>query len=125
MRHSLVDLSSGAHIRWRTRQSGGHVLKIVLGLEDGTWLVSDKGFGETPDWWVFDVDLEVFRWHRLDIQSIKAGPLVKEPDLSRVRSVGWTDLMVGGSSKACTRVDWIEVYGLAVRSDSRREPVVK
>ena len=125
MQHSLVDLSSGAHIRWRTRQSGGHVLKIVLELEDGTWLVSDKGFGETPDWWVFDVDLKVFRWHRLDIQSIEAGPLVKEPDLSRVRSVGWTDLMVGDSSKACTRVDWIEVYGRAVRLRSRPEPVVK
>ena len=46
---SLVDLSRG-RIRWRTRQSGGHVLKVILELADSSWLVSEQGFGATPDW---------------------------------------------------------------------------
>lgn len=109
----LVDLSDG-QIRWRTKQSGLHISKIILELSDGTWLVSDKGFGETPDWCEFSTDLSIFRWHSLDIHSISAGKRVENPDLRRVRSIGWTDLAVGESSSGCTRVDWIEVYGRTV-----------
>lgn len=111
--HSLVDLSQG-QIRWRTKQSGPHILKVVLELDDGAWLVSDQGFGATPDWHVFTVDLATLKWLELDIQTIQAGAAVKTPNLKRVRSIGWSDLMVGGSSPACTRVDWIEVYGRAL-----------
>lgn len=118
-KNALVDLSRGGPVRWRTRQSGGHVLKVILELDDGTWLVSDKGFGETPDWWVFTLDLRLLRWHRLDIRRIEAGTIVKEPDLRRVRSVGWTDLMIGQGSKGCTRVDWIEVHGQTTPEESQ------
>ncbi len=31
------------------------------------------------------------------------------------RFVEWNDLTTGESSRACTRVDWIEVYGKAVQ----------
>lgn len=109
-RDELVDLRDG-WIRWRTKQSGPHVLKVVLELEDGTWLVSGQGFGETPDWHVFEVALATLTWQKLDIETIEAGERVKVPNLSRVRSIGWTDLMVGKGSNGCTRVDWIEVYG--------------
>jgi hypothetical protein len=109
----LVDLSNGK-IRWKVRQSGPHILKIILQLEDGTWLVSDKGYGETPDWHIFETDLSIFQWYRLDINTIEQKEKVNNPNLSRVRSIGWTDLMVGKSSPASTRVDWIEVYGKSV-----------
>jgi hypothetical protein len=33
---------------------------------------------------------------------------VSKPDLSKVDEVGWTDLMIGGSTPASSRVDWIE-----------------
>ena len=36
------------------------------------------------------------------------------PDLSRVDEIGFTDLMVGGQSEACSRLDWVEVYGKPV-----------
>lgn len=114
-KNALVDLSSNGRIRWRTKQSGPHILKVVLGLEDGSWLVSEQGFGETPDWHEFSADIAILKWRRLDINTIKAGEQVEKPGLRRVRSVGWTDLMVGGSSKGCTRVDWIEVYGKEIR----------
>ncbi len=107
---TLVDLSSG-RIRLRTKQSGPNVLKIILGLDDGVWLVSARGFGETPDWHVFGVDISKLAWRKLNIESIKAGERVKEPDLTKVRSIGWTDLTTGKKSMACTRLDWIEVYG--------------
>lgn len=115
---ALVDLSKGGRIRWRVKQSGENVLKVILELDDGTWLVSDRGFGETPDWYVFILDLDQLeksgsgiKWHRLDIETIEAGRKVAKPDLTRVRSIGWTDLTVGKVSKGCTRVDWIEVSG--------------
>jgi hypothetical protein len=113
--NALIDLSSGGRFRVRTKQYGYHILKIVLGLEDGEWLVSDRGFGETPDWHVFEVDASRLRWRTLDMETVKAGETVKEPDLTRVRSVGWTDLREGEGSAGCTRLDWIEVYGREVR----------
>jgi hypothetical protein len=36
------------------------------------------------------------------------------PDLSNVEEIGFTDLMAGGQSKACSRLDWIEVHGRPV-----------
>ena len=110
-KNSLVDLLSHGCIRWRTKQSGPNTLKVILGLADGTWLVSNTGFGKTTDWQEFSVDIADLKWHLLDIDTIEAGWPVKAPNLQRVRSIGWTDLSTGGGSNACTRVDWIEVYG--------------
>lgn len=112
---ALVDLSSMGRIRLRTKQSGPNVLKIVLGLDDGAWLVSSAGFGETPDWHVFSVEIGMLGWHRLNIDTIEAGERIKEPDLHHVRSIGFTDLMKGGGSPACVRLDWIEVYGKEIQ----------
>lgn len=112
----LVDLWRGGRIRWRVKQSGPHVLRVVLELEDGSWLVSNQGFGQTPDWHVFDCNLSNLTWSSLNIETMEAGERIKLPDLSRIRSVGWTDLMVGNGSPGCTRVDWIEVYGYPVGS---------
>ncbi len=108
---ALVDLSRDGKIRWRVKQQGSHILKVMLELDNGSWIVSNKGFGETPDWHVFDCDLSQLTWSNLNIETIQAGKKVKAPDLSRVRSIGWTDLMVGEGTPGCTRVDWIEVYG--------------
>ena len=105
-----LDLSGAARVRWRVRQSGPQVLKVVLGLADGQWLVSERGFGETPDWHVFEQPLGSLTWRELDIERIEAGRRVNSPDLSQVHSVGWTDLSTGRGSPASTRVDWIEVY---------------
>ena len=55
------------------------------------------------------------QWYALDIESITEGKVVTDPDLSRVDEIGITDLMAGGKSNACSRLDWIEVYGLPVK----------
>jgi hypothetical protein len=117
-KESLVDLSISGRVRWRTRQSGPHVLRIILELENGSWLVSDRGFGETPDWHEFAAELPSLSWRELDIKQVEARGIIKEPRLDRVRSVGWTDLSAGSGSQGCTRVDWIEVYGTPTNPSS-------
>jgi hypothetical protein len=39
---------------------------------------------------------------------------IEKPDLSNVEEIGFTDLMRGGGSEACSRLDWIEVDGFSI-----------
>ncbi len=108
---SAADLSKNAYIRWRTKQAGGRVLRVILGLENGTWVVSREGTGVTEDWSVSVLNLNALSWRELDVAAVKSGGAVESPDLSAVHSIGCTDLMPGESSPVCSRLDWIEVYG--------------
>ena len=116
LRHktSLADLTGQAKLRWRTKQSGFRLLRIVLKLADGTWLVSDQHDDASDDWRVREFNFSDIRWRRLEIKTITEGAWEPAPDLSKVDEIGFTDLMAGGGSAACSRVDWIEVYGRPV-----------
>ena len=107
----LVDLTGQAKIRWRSKQSGFHALRIILKLVDGTWLIGDQSDGPSQDWRVREFNVADIRWRRLDIAKIVEGAWVDRPNLSKVAEIGWTDLMAGGGTPASSRVDWIEVYG--------------
>ena len=113
LRHKskMVDLTGQAKIRWRSKQAGFRMLRIILKLADGTWLVSDQFDGPAVDWRVREFIIAGIRWRSLNIETVVEGNWVDSPDLSRVAEVGWTDLMRGGRSQACSRLDWIEVYG--------------
>jgi hypothetical protein len=113
-RASWVDLTGQAKVRWRTKQSGFHLLRIVLKLADGTWLVSDRGDDASDDWRLREFNISDLRWRRLDIKTVAEGDWAASPDLRKVDEAGFTDLMAGGGSGACSRVDWIEVYGRPV-----------
>jgi hypothetical protein len=82
---------------------------MILKLSNGTWLVSDQADRESLDWRVWERNVANLRWRRFDIRAV-----VERPDLSRVDEIGWTDLMSGGGSAACSRLDWIEVYATPV-----------
>ncbi|MGA2033359.1 MAG: hypothetical protein ABSG68_13965 [Thermoguttaceae bacterium] len=110
-RSRLADLSGPAKIRWRSKQSGFRQLRVVLKLADGAWLVSEQSDGESQDWHVKEFQVASLKWRKLDIAKIIEGAPCHNPDLSRVEEIGCTDLMVGGGSAACSRLDWIEVYG--------------
>ncbi len=110
-----ADLSSFARIVWRSRQSGMRRLHIILKLADGTWLVSDKCDGASKDWRMTEFNLADITWYELNIATVVEGSPVANPDLSKVDEIGFSDLMRGGQSIACSRLDWIEVYGKAVR----------
>lgn len=111
LRHkcSLADLSGDARIRFRTKQEGFRRLHLIIKLADGKWYVSEQAEAESPDWHISEIALLSVRWRNLDVDKIVEGVRAK-PDLGRVDEIGFTDLMTGGGSRACSRVDWIEVY---------------
>jgi hypothetical protein len=106
-----MDLSGKSRIRWRTKQSGFRQLRLVLKLASGAWLVSDAYDDASEDWRVFEIAIPDLRWRELDIKRVTEANWVESPDLTQVEEVGFTDLMPGGASAACSRLDWIEVYG--------------
>ena len=115
-KNSYADLSSFAKIRWRTKQAGFHELRILLKLSDGRWLISDLSDGPSSDWRITEFNVSDINWWWFDIDTIKEiNPVEPEElDLSKVDEIGCTDLMRGGRSRACSRLDWIEVYGNAI-----------
>ncbi|RLD92806.1 MAG: hypothetical protein DRJ29_10715, partial [Bacteroidetes bacterium] len=84
-------------------------------LADGSWLVSRQGDGASADWRVKEFNLMDLAWFTIDMESIIEGRAVLLPDLSDVAEIGYTDLMPGGQSNACSRLDWIEVYAYLVK----------
>ena len=115
---SQVDLTGLGKIRWRSKQAGFRMLRIILKTAGGQWLVSDQSDPASSDWRVREFNIGDIRWRRLDIKKIVEGEWVNAPDLSRIEEVGFTDLMPGGQSVACSRLDWIEVYGRPAQRQS-------
>jgi len=89
--------------------------RVVVGLDDGSWLVGYRGAGETPDWHDFTLNLSTVDWRTLNIDTVTIGEKVDKSDLSSVRSVGFTDLEKGGKSVSRSRLDWIDVFGRVVK----------
>ena len=114
-----ADLTASAVIRWRTRQSGFRQLRIILKLSGGRWLVGDLYDDASSDWRVREFNVASIHWHDLDICRVTEGKRVESPDLSRVEEIGFTDLMPGGMSDACSRLDWIEVYAKSIPREPR------
>ena len=106
------DLSAG-RVRWRTKQAGFMYLHIIVETADGQWFVSEGSEGPAGNWHVSEYALADTKWRVLDIESV-VEKTWGTPDLSRVRSVGFTDLSIGGWSDSSTRLDWIKVYGKPV-----------
>ncbi len=106
-----VDLTGQAKIRWRSKQAGFRHLRIILQLASGEWLVSDQADSPAADWRMREFNIAGIRWRALNVGDVIEGDWVEQPDLSRVTEIGWTDLMRGGGSAACSRLDWIEVDG--------------
>lgn len=111
---SFVDLTGYSKILWRSKQAGLRCLHLVLKLADGTWLVSVQGDCISKDWRITEFNIMDLNWYTLNIKSVIEVKPVKDPDLSKVDEIGFTDLMPGGGSDACSRLDWIEVYGKPV-----------
>lgn len=116
LKHKIqsVDLSKFARIKWRSKQAGYRHLRVILKLSDGQWLVSDVADGPSDDWRITEFVIDNIKWRQLDIENVVEGRWVVNPDLSSVEEIGFTDLMRGGNSAACSRLDWIEVYGFPV-----------
>jgi hypothetical protein len=114
-KNSLADLTGLAKVRWRSKQAGFRQLRLILKLAGGNWLISDIADGPSTDWREFEFNIADIRWRKLDIAQVIESAWADRPDLSKVEEIGFTDLMSGGGTPACSRLDWIEVYGKAVR----------
>jgi hypothetical protein len=110
-----VDLTDFAKISWRAKQVGLRELRIAIKLADGTWLVSDQFDGPSKDWRIKEFNIQDITWYKLDAGRIAETGVANNPDLSNVEEIGFTDLMPGGKSSSCSRLDWIEVYGKPVK----------
>ena len=71
-RNNYVDLTGRAKIRWLTRSAGFHVVRPVIKLADGTWLVGDHadGDGTTENFIETEFSVSSVRWLRLDINTV-------------------------------------------------------
>jgi len=124
LRHkrSFVDLTGLARIRWVTRTSGFHVVRPVVKLADGTWLVGDyaEGGHSSNSTLFLDSELAVanIRWLPLDITRIvtRGQTWVEKPDLSKVDEIGFADLLPGSGHGwgGFVNVARIDVYGRPV-----------
>jgi hypothetical protein len=121
-RTNFIDLTGLAKIRWITRTSGFHVVRPVLKLADGTWLVGDYAEGAPSSNSTLFLESEfaisTIRWLALDIDRIVTrGTWIEKPDLRRVDEVGFADLLPGSGHGwgGFVNVGKIEVYGMPVR----------
>ncbi len=115
LRDGLMDLSGLSKVKWRSKQYGFRVLRLIVKQASGDWLVADPGDGASNDWRISEFNIQDLRWRKLDIETmIESHPFVEQPDLPKIQQIGFTDLMKGRGSKACSRLDWMEVYAAKV-----------
>jgi len=126
-RDNYVNLTGLARVRWVTRASAFHVVRPVVKLADGTFLVGDHVDSSTTTFTVSEFTFFGMRWVKLDPGKVVTtgvyGPLgdaaswVENPDLSKVDEVGFADLMPGSGhgSGGWINVGRIEIYGIPVK----------
>ena len=123
LRHKtrFVDLSGLARMRWVTRTSGFHVVRPLVKLANGTWLVGDYAEGGASSNSTLFLESEFalanVRWLTLDIARIVTrGTWVEKPDLTRVDEVGFADLTPGSGHGwgGFVNVSRIEIFGVGV-----------
>ena len=126
-RNNYVDLTGLAKVRWVTRTSGFHVVRPVVKLADGTYLVGEHADSSTTTFLESEFAFTGMRWIKLDPGRVVTtgvfGPVgeaslwVDNPDLSKVDEVGFADLMpgTGRGPGGWINVGRIEVYGRPVK----------
>jgi hypothetical protein len=127
-KENYVDLTGLAKVRWITRASGFHVVRPLVKLADGTYLVGEHADASTSGFLESEFIFATQRWMKLDIDRVvtkgmygpaqDASAWIREPvDLSKVDEVGFADLMPGSGHGAggYVNVSTFEVYGKAVK----------
>jgi hypothetical protein len=122
-KNNYVDLTGLARIRWVTRVSGFHVVRPVVKLADGTWLVGDYSEGAPSSNSTLFLESEFavssIRWLTLDISRVvtRGQTWIEKPDLSKVDEIGFADLLPGSGHGwgGFVNVARIEVYGRPVK----------
>ena len=102
--------------------SGFRQIHLIIQSSSGNWFVSDIAGSPSSTWKVFDFVIKDIKWSLLNVKTVTPGPVADEPVLhyganwlSQIDKIGFTDLMNGGLSDACSRIDWVEVYAKTSR----------
>jgi hypothetical protein len=120
---NYADLTGLGKLRFQYKVAGFHLLRPIVKLADGTWLVGDHTDGLSADWHESEITLSDLRWRKLDIKKVIEAPdgkWIEHPDLSKVDEIGFTDLMAGSGHGpgGWSDVGRIEVYGKPVKRDA-------
>lgn len=124
LRHkdSYVDLSGAAKIRWTIRTSGFHVMRPVVKLADGTWLIGDRADSSPAYFNEIEYSLANIRWLPFDAERVVTknqtdGQWIDRPDLTKVDEIGYADLMPGSGHGfgGWASLGAISVYGTPVK----------
>lgn len=114
---TYADLRGDAVVRCRIRNSGFRNLHLVIQMASGNWFVSNIAAKPSTVWQVYDFVIKDIKWSLINMKTVTPGDVVVNPEvhygdnwLSQIDKIGFTDLMNGGLSNACSRIDWIEVY---------------
>lgn len=122
---SLVDLSSAeALVRWRSRQSGGRALHLLIKLPGQRWFISEQS-DPGQEWHVHEFRPRDLTWRYFSVIKARAVEKVSQPDLTQVEEIGFTDQRARKSSPASSRLDWLEVYGTASKAPRKQPPAVR
>ena len=120
-KNNYVDLTGTGRIHWRARTRGFNTIHPVLKLADGTFLVGDYSHGESTYWHESEFFVsDVPRWRVFDEKEVvatKDSEWRAKVDLTKVDEIGITDLSRGSGQGrgGNSGLDWIEVYGSAVK----------
>ncbi len=115
-----IDLSTpNAKLRLRAKQGGGHELYLLIKMPSKQWYISRQSIPTTLDWQEFELKMADLNWSRFDVVKIIRGKNEAPASLKAIEEIGLTDLRPGKGSKACSRVDWIEVWGNAVARNTK------
>ena len=92
-----IDLTRRARIGWTVRTSGFHVVRPIVKLANGNWLIGDHAFAATVHDYVHeDFVTKDIRWRRLDVERmVTVGEWPVNVDLTQVDEIGFADLMPG------------------------------
>src|SRR5262245_2244496 len=114
LRHKddYIDLSGLAKVRWLIKVAGFHVVRPIVKLADGTWLVGDRTDAYSVDWHESEISFADVRWRRLDAEKVVTmgdGKWIDQPDLGKVDEFGFADLMPGSGhgNNGYSDVGWI------------------
>src|SRR5215471_5875946 len=121
-KNNYVNLTQpGSKFRWRVRPRSFRELRILTRTADGTMIVADytepnSTFFRETEYYFMDIE----RWRTVDPVTVLEGRDTNwktNVDLSKVDEIGFTDLGrgTGHNPAGSSAVDWIEVYGNAVK----------
>jgi len=103
--------------------NGFNLLRPVIKLADGTFLVGDKTEPESADWHESELLISDIHWRVLESETVtlaRGSPWVDHPDLTQVEEVGFTDMTRSRRySGGLTRLDYLEVYGVPVTRNAQ------